>query len=60
VTVNVLKEIFDSNGIVERKSLLLARYLVQPNNSSLQKEVVTLIEDMVGPYSLYTDQTVIK
>lgn len=60
VSIAELQEIFDNNGIDEKKSLLLARYLVEPRGSAqlvfdaslsrTQREVVTLLQDMVGAY----------
>ncbi|CDW75040.1 UNKNOWN [Stylonychia lemnae] len=70
VSIKFLSEIFDSNGIEDKQSLLLARYLIEPSDQSQviydvelskkQKLIVTSLSKMIGQYQIFNDQTVIK
>jgi hypothetical protein len=67
VSIKALSEAFDSNGIDDQKSLLLARFLVETNEGVLdlertakQREIVEKLKKLIGSYILYQDQVVVK
>ena len=66
VSILQLKSKFEKLGVDEKKSQLLARYLVEPqnqveviyneNNKASQQEVIEILNDTIGHYFLYVDQ----
>lgn len=66
VTIIQLINIFEGLGVNAKKALLLARYLIEPqdqaeityseNLSTAAGEVVELLGDMLCPYSLFEDK----
>ena len=65
VSILQLKSKFETLGIDEKRSQSLARYLVEPQNQNeiiynenakaTQKEVIDLLNGIIGQYFLYTD-----
>ena len=61
-----MKSKFEKLGVDEKKSQLLARYLVEPQNQveviynenakATQQEVIEILSDTIGHYFLYVDQ----
>lgn len=66
VSILQLKSKFEKLGVDEKKSQLLARYLVEPHNQveviynenakATQQEVIEILNDTIGHYFLYVDQ----
>lgn len=66
VSILQLKSKFEKLGVDEKKSQLLARYLVEPQNQveviynenakATQQEVIEILNDTIGHYFLYVDQ----
>lgn len=66
VSILQLKSKFEKLGVDEKKSQLLARYLVEPQNQveviynenakATQQEVIEILNETIGHYFLYVDQ----
>lgn len=65
ISISDLKVKFESLGVKAPKSLLITRYLIEPqkggevvfseNTVSTQKNIVDQLYDLVGPYKIYSD-----
>ncbi|CDW71575.1 UNKNOWN [Stylonychia lemnae] len=70
VTVGQLTDIFETNGLTEKRSRLLARYIIEPKEgpqvvdsdetSTSQLEVVKVLSGMVGHFKIYNDSNQVK
>ena len=70
VSIQALRNIFESNGLQEGKAMMLARYIVEPKTHSMvsyneeagttQREVVEVLQQQIGQYPLYNDASLIK
>jgi hypothetical protein len=70
VSVKSLQDIFETNGINEKKSLSLARFIIEPktgaqisysdDNKLPQKDISKILTDLIGHYQLYNDANQIK
>lgn len=65
ISISDLKVKFESLGVKAPKSLLITRYLIEPQKGgevvfsestvSTQKNIVDQLYDLVGPYKIYSD-----
>ncbi len=65
MSITDLKLKFESLGVKAPKSLLIARYLVEPRQAAevvfdeqttnTQKSIVDSLYELVGPYKIYSD-----
>lgn len=65
ISISDLKVKFESLGVKAPKSLLITRYLIEPqkggevvfseNTVSTQKNIVDQLYELVGPYKIYSD-----
>lgn len=65
-----LRDIFETNGIPDKKSLLLARYIIEPQKekelvlsediSMSQKMIIAGLEGLIGHYKIYNDNNLAK
>ena len=70
MSITSLKDLFELNGIKDKDSLLLARYIAEPQNQSFvsfdenqtvsQKQVIDCLQDLVGHYKVYSDANLIN
>ncbi len=75
ITLVALKDMFEFNGFTDKKSELLARYLVEPRDgasmieydnerSQTQRKIIAELEECIGHYKVYGNaaetQTIIK
>eukprot|EP00347_Sterkiella_histriomuscorum_P007882 403347201 len=70
ISIITLSQIFDSNGLSDQDSSLLARYLIEPQDqqyieydpdlTQTQAHVIQILNTLITPYQTYQDQTLIK
>ena len=65
VSIKQLQDIFETNGINDKKAQALARYIIEPkvgsqvlfleDNSRPQQQVVDELHELIGRYSVFND-----